>query len=289
MSNKKRKMKKGAILALTAAICVLAVVAIAVTQHLNLGNTARTASSASAVTSSSGAASSKVASSVAVSSEAASSVTALSASSTNMLSAGGLLMLANKDNKLPSGYTPKFTTLPGKFYVVSDKDTRLDERAAPYLQKLITDGRAAGHNLVVYSGYRTYAYQQSNFNRHVKALEAKGETSAQAQAETAKLVAPPGTSEHETGLAADIVSTDYLKKNSDLIATVFDKTSAYTWLNANCAKYGFILRYPENKVSQTKYEYESWHFRFVGVDNAKKIVNSGLCLEEYVAKLNKAK
>lgn len=281
MSNNKRKMKKSATFALIAIICILVVVIIAGALHLN--NKAQTASSALAATSASGGGSSKAASS-----KTASSAAAPDASASNIKAVGNLLMLVNKDNKLPPDYTPSFVTLPSKYYVASDKDTRLDERAAPYLVKMITDGRAAGYNLVVYSGYRTYAYQQSNFNRHVKAFEAKGETSAQAQADTAKLVAPPGTSEHESGLAADIVSTDYLKTNSDLTATVFDKTSAYTWLAANCAKYGFILRYPEDKVDKTKYEYESWHFRFVGVDNAKKIVASGLCLEEYVAKLDKA-
>lgn len=202
---------------------------------------------------------------------------------------GGLLMLVNKTNKLTPSYVPNLVTVPSSYYRSADKDNHFDSRAAPYLKKMIDDGRAAGYNLVIYSGYRTYDYQKNNFDSHVKEYEAEGKTYAQAAAETAKLVAPPGTSEHETGLAVDIVSTDYIAAhvNDGLIATAFDKYSSYKWLINNCAKYGFILRYLKNKVSITKYDYESWHFRFVGVNDAKKIVKKGLCLEEYVANLKK--
>lgn len=194
---------------------------------------------------------------------------------------GSLLMLINKDNKLPDNYTPNFTTIPSRYYFSSDKDNRFDSRAAPYLIKLLNAASKAGYKLKIISGYRSYEYQKNNFDRHVKALVAKGETIEQAREETAKLVAPPGTSEHQSGLAADIITSDWYKKNSQLTED-FDKTSAFEWLYANCANYGFILRYPKDKQSITKYEYEPWHYRFVGVDDAKKIMSRNVCLEEYV-------
>ena len=269
MSSEQRKLKKGAGFMFTALICVIVVVIIAVAIHQRqtrpVSSTARSSSGSAAAAVSSG-------------------ITSVKSASSGETALGGLLMLVNKDHKMQSDYTPDFVKVPSSYYCKSDKDNRFDSRAAKYLESMIDAGRAAGSNLVIYSGYRTYAYQQSNFNRHVKAYEAKGETSTQAKIDAAKLVAPAGTSEHETGLAADIVSTEYLKSHTDLTAD-FDKTAAFTWLYANCAKYGFILRYTEDKVSVTKYDYESWHFRFVGVDNAKKIMSGGLCLEEYVAKL----
>ncbi|HEX2939071.1 MAG TPA: M15 family metallopeptidase [Ruminiclostridium sp.] len=206
-----------------------------------------------------------------------------SADSSSNSETGSLLMLVNKDNKLPEDYSPSFTEVPSKYYSSSDKDNRFDSRAASYLEKMMDSARKAGYSLNIISGYRTYAYQQSNFDRHVKALTAKGESLSQAQADAALSVAPPGTSEHQTGLAADIITSDWYNKNSELTAD-FDKTAAFKWLYSNCAEYGFILRYPKDKQSITKYEYEPWHYRFVGVTDAKKIMSSGLCLEEYTKK-----
>lgn len=199
--------------------------------------------------------------------------------------AGGLLMIANKDNKIPESFSPDLVKLPSSYFYSSGKDTHFDSRAAEYLKRFIDAGRKAGFDdLCILSGYRTYAYQKSNFERHVKQFEEKGETASQAETHAAELVAPPGTSEHETGLAADIITSSWYNSTGELTAE-FDTTDAFAWLQANCADYGFILRYPEDKVDKTGYEYEPWHYRFVGVENAKKIMENNLCLEEYVETL----
>lgn len=275
MRRKKKRLNKAATFLFTLAVCLIAAAVIFAAFKLRQKPPIQTAASRYV-------SSSHVVKTVAGGTLSASALKKL-------LAPGGLLMLVNKTNKVSSGYTPDFVTIPDSYYVSTDKDTRFDRRAAPYLEKLIDAGRAAGCELVVYSGYRTYAYQQSNFDRHVKEYEADGMKYAQAAAKTAELVAPPGTSEHETGLACDIVSKDYIKAHpSDLTADIFDKYPSFRWLMNNCAKYGFILRYLKDKVNVTKYGYESWHFRFVGVSDAGKIMKSGLCLEEYVAKLKKA-
>lgn len=202
-------------------------------------------------------------------------------------SAGSLLMLVNKDNNIPESYSPVLVTVPIKYYFSSSKDNHFDTRAAKHLEDFIDAGRKAGFSdLCILSGYRTRNYQQANFDRHVKEFEAQGMSTEKAKEETAKIVAPPGTSEHETGLAADIITSSWYNKNGTLTSD-FDKTEAFTWLTANAAKYGFILRYPEDKVAKTGYSYESWHFRYVGTDVAQKIAENKICLEEYVGSVTK--
>lgn len=194
---------------------------------------------------------------------------------------GGLLMLVNKTHLLPSGYTPAFTTVPARYYSSTDKDRRFDQRAATELEQFIDGARAAGFHVNVVSGYRTYAYQKQNYDRHVSALEAQGETASQAKAEAAQLVAPPGTSEHETGLAADIITSDWYTQHKDLTAD-FDKTDAFAWMVKHCADYGFVLRYPKGKENVTGYDYEPWHYRYVGTENARILMANGETLEQYV-------
>ena len=95
---------------------------------------------------------------------------------------------------------------------------------------------------------------------------------------TARLIAVPGTSEHETGLAADIVTPSYQRLDAG-----YAGTKAARWLLENAASYGFVLRYPEDKTEITGIDYEPWHYRYVGVEAAKEIMAQGLCLEEYAA------
>ena len=106
-----------------------------------------------------------------------------------------------------------------------------------------------------------------------------GMTEAEAISATETLVAPAGYSEHQTGLAVDL---GY--KGRSYLNGGFDQTAAYPWLMAHCADYGFILRYPKDaeQVKITGYDYEPWHYRYVGVESAKKIMSQGLCLEEYL-------
>lgn len=272
MSNKNKKLRNSTIFVLVTIICILAAVVVVVSLNIknNFHSTTQSgqANSATKVTSSELSSSNIIVSSVA-------------ASLKSEMALGGLLMLVNKDHALPENYTPNLVNVPIKYYLSTDKDNHFDSRAAPYLVKFIDDGRAAGFSLDIVSGYRTYDYQQSNYDRHVKIFLSSGESSSKAKADAANLVAPPGTSEHETGLAADIITSDWYNKNTDLTAS-FDQTPAFAWMYAHCADYGFILRYLKTKVSVTGYDYEPWHYRFVGVDNAKKIMASGLCLEEYL-------
>jgi D-alanyl-D-alanine carboxypeptidase len=104
-----------------------------------------------------------------------------------------------------------------------------------------------------------------------------GMTREQAEEEALRYSARPGTSEHQTGLCLDFMTTQM----SDLDES-FEDTSAFRWLSSNAHKYGFILRYPSNKVDTTGYKYEPWHYRFVGRSAATEIYESGLCLEEYL-------
>ena len=100
-------------------------------------------------------------------------------------------------------------------------------------------------------------------------------------ADKAKTInAYPGTSEHELGLAADIVTPSYQMLNSD-----FDKTATFKWLKTHCAEYGFILRYPKEKQDITRIIYEPWHYRYVGKEAASEIYSQGICLEEYIETL----
>lgn len=196
---------------------------------------------------------------------------------------GGLLMLINAQSPLPSDYTPALSTVDKSYYLSSDKDNHFDARAAPYLSQMIHDARADGVQLVIVSGYRSMAYQTDNFDRKVSQYRAQGYGPSTASSKAATLVAPPGTSEHESGLAADIVSSDWYKKNTDLTAA-FDQTEAFAWMEKHAADYGFILRYPKGKTDITGIEYEPWHWRYVGKENALKMTGAGLCLEEYDGK-----
>lgn len=232
---------------------------------------------------------SKESSSAGDSSAVSSNIAASSAATVSEVdtSAGSLLMLVNKDNSIPESYSPELETVAKKYYYSSSKDNHFDARAAKHLEDFIDAGKKAGFSdLCILSGYRTRKYQQSNFDRHVKEFEAQGMSTEKAKEETAKIVAPPGTSEHETGLAADIITSSWYNKNGSLTA-YFDKTKAFKWLTENAAKYGFILRYPEDKVAKTGYSYESWHFRYVGTEAAQKIADSKICLEEYVSSVKK--
>lgn len=275
MRNKKRRLRKGTAFLFTLAVCLLAVIIIL----LAVKNRQKLVSASPAAVSN------------ASSSLKATPSAAVSAKLTSETKVGGLLMLVNKSHKLSESFTPNLVSVPDKYYCHNYDSRKFDKRAAQYLINFLNAGDKAGYNLTIYSGYRTYQYQQNNFNSHVNKYESLGYSHAKAVALTAAVVAPPGTSEHETGLAADIISMDYNNSQSiiknGLEATVFDKTSAYKWLYNNCAKYGFILRYLKNKTKATGYDYESWHFRFVGVDSAKKIMKNGQCLEEFVASIKK--
>ena len=204
-----------------------------------------------------------------------------SSSASSKPQATGYLTLVNKTHAMPATYNPQFITIPSKYFL-SDNDHHFDATAATYLEKMIDDAKSDGVNLCIVSAYRSKDYQQNLYQNDVNKFLQAGETESQAEADTEKTVAPPGYSEHQTGLAADL---GYNGK-SYLNGASYEQTPAFTWLTAHSADYGFILRYPKDKVSITQYDYEPWHYRYVGVDNAKAIKSSGECLEEYLGILN---
>ncbi len=186
---------------------------------------------------------------------------------------GNLLILVNPWNRIPDDYTLDLETVQG--------DYKMNKLAAGAAKDLITAAAADGYSLRVCSGYRTVEKSRILYERKVQQYIDAGYSEADAKVEAAKWVAPPGTSEHHTGLAMDIVSADYFDYYSDLEHD-FDKFDEFKWLIAHCAEYGFILRYPEGKEDITGITYEPWHYRYVGEEAAEVIMSEGLCLEEYL-------
>ena len=179
------------------------------------------------------------------------------------------LVLVNPWNALPEGYEPALTQLSGGHAV--------DERCYPDLQDMMDACRAAGNDPLICSSYRTWEKQERLFENKVSRLEAQGYRGEAARLEAAKTVAVPGTSEHQLGLAVDIVD----RSNQNLDESQED-TAVQQWLMAHSWEYGFILRFPTGKSDITGIIYEPWHYRYVGRDAAKEIYDRGICLEEYL-------
>lgn len=189
-----------------------------------------------------------------------------------------ITVLVNKDNPLDSNYVPL------KMYVVDKNENNfhkykdaslkpmLRQDIKKYIDKLLSDAHSLGLPLIVDSGYRSYNYQQVVLNALIKE---KGD-------EAYKLVALPGTSEHQTGLAVDFAYYENGIYNDD----VKEDDEEAIWLKNNCWKYGFILRYPKGKEHITGYKFEPWHFRFIGPKLAKKIYEENITLEEYYQNFN---
>lgn len=178
--------------------------------------------------------------------------------------------MVNANNPIPAGYVPETEK-------VDDAGHLFDTRAAAALKKMLADGNATGLKLMICSAYRSNARQTTLFNEMKDGYIAKGMSEQEAYDKTRTIRAIPGTSEHETALAADIVSVNYQTLDNG-----FEKTDEFKWLYKNCAEYGFILRYPSDKTAITGTIYEPWHYRYVGVEMAKEIMSQSICLEEYV-------
>ena len=179
------------------------------------------------------------------------------------------LRLVSAAHPLPEDFeVPELTKLKGGHAI--------DSRVYPALQQMMDDCRAAGLNPVICSSYRTHDKQEELFQKKVNTLRKQGYSQEEAETEAARWVARPGTSEHETGLAVDIVDKSY-----QLLDEKQEQTPVQQWLMAHCAEYGFILRYSVEKSDLTGIGYEPWHYRYVGVEAAKAITEQGLCLEEY--------
>ena len=186
------------------------------------------------------------------------------------------MFLVNKQNPLPKDYDSIIET---ELVYEGDKNGYVDKRAAKYAKDMFAAALEDGIDLWVVSSYRTIEYQQQNFDRSVQQRMDNGMTYDDAYADTLREVAMPGESEHNAGLAMDIMSVEYTSMDD----AGFEDTKAFEWLDKHAAEYGFILRYPKDKESITEIIYEPWHYRFVGIYYANEIKESGLCLEEYFA------
>lgn len=182
------------------------------------------------------------------------------------------LLLVNGSHPLSEDYdyTKDLMTIPGEYH--NGQLDQINKDIWPYLKAMIDDARKEGVNLSVWSPYRSYNIQQMLFNRQKQKQIEAGVPESEADAKAASIVARPGTSEHHTGLAADINMAD----------DAFENTPMYAWLTEHCQDYGFIMRYPKDKIDVTGVIYESWHYRFVGINVAKDIKNKGITLEEYL-------
>lgn len=181
------------------------------------------------------------------------------------------LALVNEKHPLDTSYVPaNLTEISG--------GKQIDSRMADSLNKMLDDAKKAGLSMYVTSGYRSYEKQRDVFNTTMQDWINQGYTPLNAYDETKKSVAIPGTSEHATGLAVDIMSTKY----GELDEKQGD-TEEQKWLMEHCLEYGFVLRFPQDKSDITGIVYEPWHYRYVGVDAAKEMTENGLTLEEYVS------
>lgn len=175
------------------------------------------------------------------------------------------LTLVNSGYRIPDSYEPDLVYVCGS-------GERLDRKVAEHYEKMYEAALKDGVTLTPCSGYRSYETQERNYNRKIEFFEGQGYSTEEAKVKAATIIMPPGSSEHNLGYAMDIVCVDEW----------FEDTAEFKWLQENAADYGFIMRYPEDKQDITKVIYEPWHWRYVGVEAAKELKESGLVLEEYL-------
>lgn len=178
------------------------------------------------------------------------------------------MLLVNRDYILPDDYEVKLAPC-----ITDDSDSlKLDYRVAPHYNEMYLAALKDGIELTPVSGYRSVERQTRNFNNKIQKYIDEGYSKIEATQMAARIILPPGTSEHNAGLAMDICS----------LYTSFENSDEFAWLSENAADYGFILRYPEDKQDITNITYEPWHWRYVGVEAAKEMKASGECFEEYL-------
>ena len=179
------------------------------------------------------------------------------------------LILVNKKNNIPEGYNVNLEEIENGYLV--------DERILPDLKEMLTDARNQGLNPTICSAYRTQEKQEDLYSAKTNEYIWSGYDRETAKDLASYWVAIPGTGEHQTGLALDIVSDDF-----QILDERQEHTEVQQWLINNSYKYGFILRYPTEKKELTMINYEPWHYRYVGRENAKFITEKGWCLEEFI-------
>lgn len=176
------------------------------------------------------------------------------------------LTLVNLSHILPENYVPSLGN------AVTGSAVKMDSRAASKYQEMYDAAKKDGCVLTPYSGYTSISRQNDNYLRKVNYFISQGLNEDEAKKKASAVILPGGCSEHNLGLSMDIVSA----------STDFASTKEFGWLTKNAANYGFILRYPEDKADKTGVNYQPWHWRYVGVDAAKKMVQNNQCLEEYL-------
>ena len=183
-------------------------------------------------------------------------------------------VLINKENRLDENYIPDDLVITdnneNNFHNFIDPNHKpmISKKVYPYFLKMKEDALKEGYNIILDSGYRSYEYQKNIWDDYVKKYGLE---------KTKILVAPPGASEHQSGLAFDVA---FMRKNK-FVEHVTDDLEETKWMIKNAHKYGFILRYPKGKENITGYGYEPWHYRFVGIKLAKELYSKDITLEEY--------
>jgi D-alanyl-D-alanine carboxypeptidase len=175
------------------------------------------------------------------------------------------MTLVNSSYRIPDDYEPDLVYVCGS-------GERLDRKVAEHYEEMYNAAQKEGINLAPCSGYRSYELQERNYNNKVSFYESQGYSNKDAKVKAATIIMPPGSSEHNLGYAMDIVCVEEW----------FEDTAEFKWLTEHAADYGFIMRYPKDKQDITKVIYEPWHWRYVGVELAKELKDSGLVLEEYM-------
>lgn len=183
------------------------------------------------------------------------------------------LILVNKTHPIPDDYEVPLTTITGSM--------KCDERVLEPLTSMLSAAGKDGITLIVCSPYRDYALQTRLFNRKIDLYMGKGYSYMEAYKLSSEKVTVPGASEHQIGMAFDIVTNYHSTLDYE-----FGDTKAGIWLKEHSKEYGFILRYPRDKEYITSIEYEPWHFRYVGVDAATYIMDNDLTLEEFIEGLH---
>lgn len=179
------------------------------------------------------------------------------------------MVLVNSEHPMADGYVPELMEL--------EEGLSVDARILDAARQMLADAKEAGLHIDICSAYRSVKRQEQVFSESMKERVKDGMSYWDAFNETSSNVAVPGTSEHALGLALDLISNQYTELDERQ-----EDTAEAKWLKENCHKYGFILRYPPEKTNITGIIYEPWHYRYVGVEDATKIMELGITLEEYL-------
>ena len=201
----------------------------------------------------------------------------LTADEARAMLADPLMVLVNHTSKMPDDYT--FDTKECGSATAVNKT--LQTVACDAFLEMQKAAAADGVTVWMQSGYRSVKYQTGLYERKTKYYTDRGYDTATAKEMAAAVVNPPGYSEHNCGLAADLNSPEHTGLDEG-----FENTMAFRWLCEHAVEYGFILRYPKGAEDKTEITYEPWHWRYVGRENAAKISASGLCFEDYIAQLH---